>query len=101
MESLGRLPRLRRARPPRGRSSLLEWSSVLELGYRSRSPTEKEASYKKRWFKLCVSYKDEMVSPEKSKLRTNMIFGLLWFIDGCEQSRKKYVLMYLRPQLTV
>jgi hypothetical protein len=58
MESLGRLPRLRLARPPRGRSSLLEWSSVLELGYRSRSPTEKN-SYEKRRTNLCVSHQDK------------------------------------------
>ena len=40
IESLGRFPRRRRARPRRGTSSELEWSSVDELGYRSRSPSE-------------------------------------------------------------
>merc|ERR1740128_777714 len=38
MESLGRFPLRLRGIPRRGTSSELEWSSVLELGYRSRSP---------------------------------------------------------------
>ena len=46
IESFGRLPLRRRGIPRRGTSSELEWSSVLELGYRSRSPSKYKQSNK-------------------------------------------------------